>query len=86
MIKKKSTVCKSHSKREGKHKDKCKADKNTYYKRGQVPPRCHTEGKGDQYYKYHGYCNYSTDSATSPSTGTKDVYANNVRKGPARAR
>eukprot|EP00957_Ditylum_brightwellii_P101919 7768142-Ditylum_brightwellii.AAC.2 len=61
MVEKTSTACKSHFKIEGKHKTKCKANKKTYRKWGQVPSRCHSDGRGHQYCKCHRHCNHIMD-------------------------
>eukprot|EP00957_Ditylum_brightwellii_P094435 7190879-Ditylum_brightwellii.AAC.1 len=56
-----SEVCKSHSKRGGKHKAKHRASKNSYCDWGQDSPQHHSYGRGCHYCKYHGYCNCLTD-------------------------
>eukprot|EP00957_Ditylum_brightwellii_P133247 10160102-Ditylum_brightwellii.AAC.1 len=56
-----STACKSHSKRGGKRKSKCKASKKAYHDWEQDSQQRHSNGQGHHYYKYHGYCNYTIE-------------------------
>eukprot|EP00957_Ditylum_brightwellii_P065673 4980512-Ditylum_brightwellii.AAC.1 len=61
VSKKTRAAHKSHSKRGGKHKAKCKASKKAYRDWGQDSSQHHSDGRGHHYCKYHGYCNHLTD-------------------------
>eukprot|EP00957_Ditylum_brightwellii_P181974 13863749-Ditylum_brightwellii.AAC.1 len=56
-----STACKSHSKRGGNCKAKCKASKKAYRDWEQDSPQHYPDDRGYHYCKYHGYCNHLTD-------------------------